>query len=200
MKRNKFLFLSIIFLVLFLLVIVNLSNVIISNLDNAASSWSLNNQISPAFYLSKIFHVIFEPKLIVVLIFLFSIILWFKSKKKFAIQLFSTAVIAGILIYILKDTLQRARPITQLISETGFSFPSGHALVSLILFSFLIIFFLEHIKGRSLRITLVSLSVIFVVLVGLSRVYLNVHWFSDVIGSWFLGLMLVFLSRISFKD
>jgi undecaprenyl-diphosphatase len=135
---------------------------------------------------------IFEPIYVIIFVILLSLFLLVKSKNKQAILLSTTALIAGASIYLLKHLFSKARPLNQIIQETGFSFPSGHAMISITLFGTLIYIAL-NIKSQTSRIVSIVACVLGVLLVGLSRVYLNVHWFSDIIGSYCFGLFILFI-------
>ena len=103
----------------------------------------------------------------------------------------------GIMEY-LKRIFERARPMGEhLTAATGFSFPSGHAMVSAAFYGFLayLLFSLVRGWGRSGAVLLIVL----VFLIGFSRVYLNVHYTSDVIAGWFLGAICATVSVIIMK-
>jgi len=87
-----------------------------------------------------------------------------------------------------KEVVGRARPAGALISLPGDpSFPSGHALASFLLYGSLAVLALLHVRGRRERWLLAGSAVAIVVVVGLSRVVLGVHFAGDVLGSWLLG-------------
>ncbi len=95
---------------------------------------------------------------------------------------------ASIINLIVKYSVRRDRPIdVGLISEIGYSFPSAHAMLSMAIFGLIIYFVIKYGKSIALKITLTSLLSIMIILVGLSRVYLGVHYFSDVLSGWILG-------------
>lgn len=96
----------------------------------------------------------------------------------------------------IKDAVERARPISDLVKiispAGGFSFPSGHAMITMTVYGVLAYLLWTNLKvSRRWIIPTVAFGVIF--LVGLSRIYLGVHWFSDVMGGWIAGLVLLLI-------
>ncbi len=113
---------------------------------------------------------------------------------------FATANLVGIvaLNFALKEIVQRPRPEGfRLIAESGYSFPSGHSMVAVAFYGFMIWLIWRYEKDVVLR-RLWSLALFFVVImVGMSRVYLGVHYFSDVIAGYCVAAVwLVFFTRI----
>jgi undecaprenyl-diphosphatase len=101
---------------------------------------------------------------------------------------------------LIKLIVHRLRPDNALIQASGYSFPSGHATMAMLLFSLLIYFFRDDIKDKLWKHVFVVFSIVLALLVGFSRVYLNVHWLSDVIGGFALGLLWLMLSIFVFKQ
>lgn len=106
-----------------------------------------------------------------------------------AILLIGNLALTGILVALLKNVYQRPRPTIQhLIEEGGFSFPSGHALASTLIFGTLLIIVSQRIKSVQTKHILQSLMVVMIFIIMTSRVYLGVHYPTDVLGSFLLGL------------
>ena len=81
--------------------------------------------------------------------------------------------------------------------ETGFSFPSQHAVMAIIFFSLIIFLFAEKIKNNFLKYLFIGANIILILLIGFSRIYLKVHYFSDSLAGLALGLFwLTFLILI----
>ena len=113
---------------------------------------------------------------------------------------FATANLVGIvaLNFALKEIVQRPRPEGfRLIAETGYSFPSGHSMVAVAFYGFMIWLILRYEEDRILR-WVWSLALFFVVImIGISRVYLGVHYFSDVIAGYCVAAVwLVIFTRV----
>lgn len=136
-------------------------------------------------------------------LFLFSLILFviFGIKRKwYFMVLLTTGMTGGILLNLLvKFFMHRERPINALISVSGYSFPSGHMTMATIFFAFLLYAFKDDIKQKSLKALFVAGTVLAFLLVGLSRVYLNVHWVSDVFAGFALGIFWLTFLVLVFK-
>jgi len=87
----------------------------------------------------------------------------------------------------IKDTVDRPRPDNPMVDSSGSSFPSGHAAHSVLYVWLAVTIVLRLRPGMAQASAVVAAGIVLTVLVGLSRVYLNVHYFSDVAGGWALG-------------
>ena len=102
--------------------------------------------------------------------------------------------LAGILIVTFKNIYQRPRPeILHLVEEKGFSFPSGHSLAVTIMVGTLIVIFSQRIKDQLWKRIVQILLGLYLVSVLISRVYLGVHYPSDVLASLCVGLGVLFI-------
>lgn len=133
---------------------------------------------------------IVSTETIIIISLIFFVWFLYKDQKTKAIIIFLVPAITATIVAILKNVIQRARPIGfQLIMETRNSLPSGHTVMAIVFLGMLYFLFYDHIKKKKIVKTSI---IIIVVLVGLSRIYLGVHWFSDVFISVFLGISLLF--------
>lgn len=106
-----------------------------------------------------------------------------------AILLIGNLALTGLLVAFLKNVYQHSRPAIQhLVEEGGFSFPSGHALASTLIFGTLLIIVSQRIKSVQTKRILQSLMIVMIFIIMTSRVYLGVHYPTDVLGSFLLGL------------
>lgn len=88
----------------------------------------------------------------------------------------------------LKWIFERARPLDQLGTASGHSFPSGHSFMSVTMYGFLIYLVWRRVESDAVRIGATMLLTMIIIFVGLSRVMLRVHWVSDVAGGLTVGL------------
>jgi membrane-associated phospholipid phosphatase len=113
-------------------------------------------------------------------------------KKRAYAAMFAVVMSAGWLVETLvKDLFHRPRPpaLEALVHlPASFSFPSGHAFVSLVVCALLLYLEFRLVPRRGARIALFMGATVLVLLVGVSRVYLGVHWPSDVLASWCLAM------------
>lgn len=123
----------------------------------------------------------------------------FTKRKKDAVIYFVILYSGVILNLILKYTFQRPRPHHfPLIYEDSFSFPSGHAMNSFVFYTALSYFILRETKNVTTAIFVSLVSLIIILCIGLSRIYLGVHYPSDVIAGYITGF-LWFISAILFE-
>jgi len=189
MKKRTLLIIAGISFIIFLLILINLNNLQFA--DNSVNL--LINKIQNPFLVNTalIIGVLLEPINMIVLCLILSIILFYQGYKKESFVFSIISLISGILIYSLKEIIQRTRP--ENIIEKGFSFPSGHALISIVFFGFFIYFF----KNKKIGKVIGLLLSFFILVICFSRIYLGVHWITDVLGGFFLGLIIL-LAGISF--
>jgi len=110
-----------------------------------------------------------------------------RGRKTYAIFVFTVSVSGLLLGLVLKELFQRPRPLHKLVGAGGYSFPSGHSLGGFI-FCLLIIFLILKLRtGRLNKYFLYFVSAAFGILIGLSRVYLHVHYATDILGSFFVA-------------
>lgn len=95
-----------------------------------------------------------------------------------------------ILNRILKLIVARPRPeILRLVAEDGYSFPSGHAMVSMGFYGFLIYLIFKDLKDKRIKYPLIVFLSLLILLIGISRIYLGVHYFTDVVGGFVIAII-----------
>jgi len=132
-------------------------------------------------------------------------LIWRKHKNE--ALLFSLVSFMGFALNnLLKLLTQRIRPlISPLINQSTYSFPSGHAMNNFIFYALLSFFVFRFTRQKKMSIITVCISLVMVLLIGLSRIYLGVHYPTDVIagyiaGFWVFVTALLIEKTISFLD
>ncbi|MEQ1948382.1 MAG: phosphatase PAP2 family protein [Bryobacteraceae bacterium] len=107
-----------------------------------------------------------------------------------AMQLVAASAGSGILTSITKNFIERMRPAEaqQLVTVSGFSYPSGHSVSTAALYLTIAIIAVRHVRRPGARAAIVLAAVLVVLLVGASRVYLGVHYATDVVSGVSLGV------------
>lgn len=111
------------------------------------------------------------------------------AKRRTALFVIAATVGGGMLGVLLKLAYQRSRPdlVPHLVEVSSTSFPSGHATDSAVVYLTLAALLARTVENRSLRLYILCMAALLVLLIGISRVYLGVHWPSDVVAGWSIG-------------
>ena len=138
-------------------------------------------------------HLIDIP-VIISWVLIVAFIFYRKQWKMESYLMLGNLTLAGILIVTFKNIYQRPRPeILHLVEEKGFSFPSGHSLAVTIMVGTLIVILSQRIKNTVWRKIVQILLSLYIFSVLVSRIYLGVHYPSDVIASLCVGLGVLFM-------
>ena len=138
-------------------------------------------------------HLIDIP-IIITWVLIVAFIFYRKQWKMESFLMLGNLALAGILIVTFKNIYQRPRPeILHLVDEKGFSFPSGHSLAVTIMVGTLIVIFSQRIKDKLWKRIVQILLGFYLLSVLVSRVYLGVHYPSDVLASLCVGLGVLFI-------
>ncbi|MGC0342942.1 phosphatase PAP2 family protein [Streptomyces sp. SLBN-8D4] len=123
-------------------------------------------------------------------------LVWRHNARWAAMWLVATCALGTLVQQVLKSAVGRERPVWPDPVDTAHfaAYPSGHALTATVVCGLLLWLLHHYGVGRTLWLTALALAVISVVGVGLTRIWLGVHWPSDVLGGWLLGAMLVTLA------
>ncbi|MBI2045862.1 MAG: phosphatase PAP2 family protein [Parcubacteria group bacterium] len=118
-----------------------------------------------------------------------SIALWFFHKRVFIFPFLTSVAGAEVFTYLLKNIIARPRPEMAEVIENSFSFPSGHATIAVALYGFLAYILFRMCRTRKEKIVVSVAAVFIVLLIGFSRLYLGVHYVSDVIAGYLVGAL-----------
>lgn len=181
----KYIYLNLIALVGFIATYIAFTFGYFSNLNNFVVNLPRADYlVGPFFLITDVGGLIIITLASLFLIFLLIV------REKYISAFYSLIALLGGLISqtIIKNTLLVSRPENGLVSSFGYSFPSGHANMTTILLLCFCFYVFKFISNRKTKIIYFVISIILIILVGLSRVFLNVHWVSDVLAGWSLGL------------
>lgn len=107
------------------------------------------------------------------------------------IRWFVTFDLVGVTLInqVIKHIVRRPRPnVLRLVEEDGYSFPSGHSMVSMAFYGIIIYLVYKNVTDKYLKWTLIALLSLLILSIGFSRIYVGVHYFTDVVGGFLLGL------------
>ncbi|MEZ7765478.1 phosphatase PAP2 family protein [Gemella sp. 27098_8_92] len=139
---------------------------------------------------AKIISTIFNDKiLLLIMVLLSAFLIWIKETQK-AIFIFFSAGFGGLILFIIKYTVQRVRPLPEVFS--GYSFPSGHSTI-------VVVFFISLLFVINKKKFLSMLAIFAIIAVPISRVVLGAHFLSDVIAGLLLGSIVVDFMKVYYK-
>lgn len=133
----------------------------------------------------------------IILLITFSFL--FIKNKKFFLSLFIDMILIVLFNYFLKLIFLRERPIDlMIINETGYSYPSGHSMVAVSFYGFILFLIWKMNIKKVYKYLFSFVIVLLIILIGISRIYLGVHFPSDVIGGYSISLcyLIVYISLI----
>ena len=182
-KRRYKLVIVFIFLILFLGIFQSVYSNEIMKLDkigyNFVSKYLIKDTITP---IAK-FITWFGGVIGLILLAIITTIAIKDKKVKICVWINLTTV--ALLNQILKRIVQRPRPNEfRIVEESGYSFPSGHSMASCAFYGFFIYLIFKRLKNKRLKVLFISLLSMLIILIGTSRIYLGVHYTSDVIAGF----------------
>lgn len=176
-------------IITFIYVTNNYNAMFIRNIDEGLLEWLVKHTQPATVFLFKIITMMANWQAII----LGSLLLLVLMRDKLMVLLVSS--ITGI-VYLITETFkamfERPRPnVMQLTHATGYSMPSGHAVTAMVFYGLIMVFFVSKIKDKRYRVLTQVLLTILILLIAFSRVYLRVHFLSDVIAGLSMGMIAV---------
>jgi len=169
--------------------IIKLDSFVFKAINLIRSDFINNLMLIITFFGESIFYII---ALILILL------LCFKKRKKIYPLVFIT-ILSATISSVFKEIIARSRPIGEFVTNLiipynfplSYSFPSGHTQTSLVFYFILTYILVSNINNKKLKHLFLSLSIVFALLIMLSRVILGVHFFSDVLAGLILGIIII---------
>lgn len=183
------------FFVIFLAIAEDVFEQEIFEFDSVVYNFLVNNRNE---VLNNFFKIITQFGSALVLIIITILCVIFIRDKKYKILVPANLVTIAIINIVLKNFFLRPRPDElRLIEETGYSFPSGHAMASTAFYGLLIYIVHEKVENKILRNTICIMLGLLILLISISRIYVGVHYTSDVIaGTCFSIAYLILITRL----
>lgn len=122
------------------------------------------------------------------------------KNKKIGLSILANLAIITILNQLLKRILQRSRSTEyRIIEESGYSFPSGHSMISMAFYGYLIYLIYKYVENKNVKWILISLLSVLICFIGISRIYLGVHYTSDVLGGFLISVsyLVIYISAVN---
>ena len=183
------------FFVIFLAIAEDVFEQEIFEFDSVVYYFLVNNRNE---VLNNFFKIITQFGSALVLIIITILCVIFIRDKKYKILVPANLVTIAIINIVLKNFFLRPRPNElRLIEETGYSFPSGHAMASTAFYGLIIYIVHEKVENKILRNTICIMLGLLILLISISRIYVGVHYTSDVIaGTCFSIAYLILITRL----
>lgn len=183
------------FFVIFLAIAEDVFEQEIFEFDSVVYNFLVNNRNE---VLNNFFKIITQFGSAIVLIIITILCVIFIRDKKYKILVPANLVTIAIINIVLKNFFLRPRPNElRLIEETGYSFPSGHAMASTAFYGLIIYIVHEKVENKILRNTICIMLGLLILLISISRIYVGVHYTSDVIaGTCFSIAYLILITRL----
>jgi membrane-associated phospholipid phosphatase len=195
--HKKYLTICLAFLVAFLIVLLLRDNM--HGFDQAVNSWMLTIQSGWVTTSAIGISYAFDTYSLLVATLIIACYLFYKNYKIQSLVLLGAMGGDALLVEAIKSLVQSPRPLNMIIVASDYSFPSGHTVGSIIFSGLLAYFAWQHWKTNKPRAVIIVTVASVAAVVGFDRIYLNVHWFSDVLGGGLLGVFWLTLSILIAK-
>ncbi len=125
----------------------------------------------------------------ILVVLLTAVICWVVRQRYIIVGLLIAVIGSTLFTFVTKMIFERARPIDILLLESTYSFPSGHATVTVALYGFLAYIAIRFSERFAVQVRIVMITILLTVLIGVSRIVLNEHYLSDVLGGYLVGTL-----------
>jgi undecaprenyl-diphosphatase len=197
LNQRRILLFSILFMICFLLV-ASFKNSF-NTLNLSINLWSASVNTGFFTLVAQTISIVFDTIVLAIVSFVVAAFLFLWRYRRFGLLLIGAMAVDTFLVELFKTIIKSPRPLNGIIVASGYSFPSGHTTSSLVFFGVLTYFVWKNWDSAKVKALTGVLYVSITAVVGFDRIYLNVHWFSDIVGSIFLGAFWVALCISLFK-
>ena len=157
-------------------------------IDLQTNSWAATIQTGLLNAIAVVIAYIFDATSLAAVSLILAAYLFYSNYRRYSVLLLAAMGGDALIVAIAKTVVHSPRPLNGLLYDTSFSFPSGHTTASIVFCGLLTYLIWQHWKSPKAKTVSTALSISVISIVGFDRVYLNVHWVSDVIGGCLLGL------------
>ena len=192
---NKRMIICAIYLVLFIILSILVFTKVTAPLDAAVESFILGIRNDKLTTTMRIFTNISSSYALIVITLLIALIALIKNKK-IPYNTTINLITVFLLSQIAKNIFRRPRPTEEFLTHaSGFSYPSGHTMVSFAFFAFITYSLCEKTNNKLYKTILKIGTPILIIIIGFSRIYLGVHYTTDIIAGYLLGMayLMIFL-------
>ena len=194
-SERGLLFLCLVFFACFLF--VTLFRESFAAIDVNVNLWVVSIQTGSLTVVAKVIAYGFDTTILLAASLLVASYLFYRSYRTESVLLLGAMGGDAFIIVIAKSLVRSSRPLNGLMVESGFSFPSGHVAGGICFCGLLTYFAWQHWKDMKVKALFGVVLVAVSSTVGFDRIYLNVHWFSDVLGGYLLGISWLTFSILS---
>ncbi|WP_201007772.1 phosphatase PAP2 family protein [Paenibacillus glycanilyticus] len=198
-EQNKVLLRSFIFTVLILFVFGWIAQLVsgqrIAAFDNKMTDAIRSVRSDAMTVVMRVFTELGSEYLVILIVIAFSSLFAFIGYRRELIFYLGVIVSSALLNLVLKTIFHRTRPdINRIIEAYGFSFPSGHSMSAFTLYGITIYFLWKHLKYGWMRAVVILVGIVIIAMIGISRIYLGVHYPSDVVGGYLVSAAWLMMS------
>ena len=129
------------------------------------------------------------------IIIIFTVFLLKKKLYEWILFFYVSVISAQAITYLIKILVNRPRPLNELLIQNNFSFPSGHATIAASMYLFIAYYFYSQRKYKNTKKLIAISASLLVLCVGFSRIFLSVHYLSDVLVGYLIGFLGFYLGK-----
>jgi len=184
--KNRRWLIVIVCLIIFLFILEDVLDKEIEQFDNTIYLWLSKIIKEPITTFVKIITIMGSAYVIIPICIISIVYFWRKKEAKYILINLITIFFTN---QLLKRIVERPRPEGfRIVEELGYSFPSGHSMVSMAFYGFFIYLIYKKVKNNYIKWISISLLSLLILLIGISRIYLGVHYASDVLAGFLLSI------------